>query len=283
MTTVLPRPAIATSVSVPTEARGIRAHLDMAFELDGARLRHDVSASTALELRGPFRRASDPARYFVRNVTTGIFGGDAYRISAIAGRGTTAWLSSSSATKVHEMPVAGATLSTELEVLPGATLLWGPHPTILQGGARLASSARWRVHAGGVLVTAEVLSMGRRAAGEGPAFESYASAQVIAGADGQPLVEERYELRPGATLEQSLGGFGTIVSVYALGAVEAPGEPVVGLVDSCAGYAGVGELPNRAGWVVRSLVSTLNEGTVLAEAVMRALVAKRGSSRSPSA
>nr|ART39636.1 J204 [uncultured bacterium] len=275
MTAVLPRHEAGAPTRTPDGARGIRAHLDATFALDGARLTHDVSASTALELRGPFRRGNEPARFFVRNVTTGIFGGDAYRVSAMAGAGTTVWLSASSATKVHEMPDTGATLSTELEVLSGATLLWGPHPTILQGGSRLSSYARWRVHTGGALVAAEVLSLGRRASGEGIAFESYASSQVIEDAGARPLVEERYELRPGPAIEDSLAGFGTIVSVYALGAVAAPDDATVALVEGCAGYAGVGELPNGAGWVVRALVSSLNDGTVLAESLMRAILNAR--------
>jgi len=275
MTTVLPRPSLDT-VAYERQiqsARGIHAHLDATFAVDGARLTHEVSTSTPLELRGPFRRQNEVTRFYLRNVTTGIFGGDAYENRVRVESGATVWVSASSATKVHEMPETGASFSIELEVLPDATLLWGPHPTILQGGSKLSTTSRWRVHEGGMLVAAEVLSMGRRASGEGPAFERYASSQVIENGEGRPLVEERYELVPGRALEQSLGGHGAIVSVYALGAVEASSETVEALVDGCGGYAGLGALPNGAGWVVRALVSSLNEGTVLADALMRSVMA----------
>lgn len=272
MTAVLPRTTAIASTDARTANRGILTHLDALFSLKGGRLRHDVSAGTALELRGPFRRGSEPPRFFLRNVTTGIFGGDDYRVHVAAGNEATVWVSASSATKVHSMPGMSAVLSTELEVLPGATLLWGQHPTILQAESNLSMHSRWTVHEGGLLLAAEVLSFGREASGEGMSFTRYGASQLIEDGGARPLVEERYELRPGDSLRQSLEGRNCLVSVYAVGRVAGLLDALAPVVEGWAGYAGIGALPNDAGLVVRALASSLHEGTVFAESLLQTSV-----------
>lgn len=257
------------SSTIPGLSRShIDARLTARFSLSGAR----VNAESPLELRGPFLR-DNICSYYLRNVTAGIFAGDAYQVRATAEAGSTVRIGSTSATKVHAMPGGSACSEIHLEAEAGSSLVWGPHTTILQGGSRLRQGLRVTLHPGARVYLAEVLVLGRLARGENSAFSSFESALVVSDR-GRTLYEERYVLTPGRSLATALAGYGVVVSVYALG-VTAP-EVRTKLRDAVCGSsarAGVSTLPSDGGLLVRGLTPSLSSGLSLGEAALDALLA----------
>ena len=196
-----------SSAIPPLLRHHVHARLEAHFTPSGAR----VVTESPLELRGPFYR--DAARsYFLRNVTAGIFAGDAYRIDATAEAGSTVRIASSSATKVHAMPSGHASLEVNLLAEPGSTLVWGPHATILQSDSDLRQGLDVSLASGARVLLAEVLVLGRVARGERCAFRRFESELTVS--DGcRMLYEERYVLTPGKPLSEALAGYGAVVSI----------------------------------------------------------------------
>jgi urease accessory protein len=257
------RGAVVLPVIQRAPAR-LHGTLDATFH---ANQRASVQASAPLELRGPFARDGAPLHY-LRNVTTGIFGSDRYDVSLRAEAGAGAQVASSSATRAYAAQGCPAQASTQLEVLPGAHLVYGPHALILQEDASLQARTVATVHAGASLVLAEVLSFGRTAGGERLRFHTYDYELVVQDADGAELYEERYVLQPDVSLEASIAGYGALVCVHALGE---DASALDALREACgASYGGASLLPNTAGVVVKALVPTLSAGVTLCE---RAIVA----------
>ena len=241
----------------PERATRLHGTLDATFYPDQ---RAVVQTSAPLELRGPFARDGAPLHY-LRNVTTGIFGGDRYDVSLRAEAGASVQVASSSATKAYAAQGCPAQTSTQLEALPGARLVYGPHALILQEGASLQARTVAAVHPGASLLLAEVLSFGRTAGGERLRFDTYDYELVVQDAHGTPLYEERYALQPDDSLEASIAGYGALACVYVLGADVAALEA---LREACgASYAGASLLPNGAGLVLKALVRTLSAGVAV--------------------
>lgn len=245
--------------------RGLSGGLEACFDATG---RVSLRTESPLELRGPFARDSAPRLYYLRNVSAGIFAGDRYDVSLRAQPGASVQVASSSATKVYASPAAPASVSTRIEALPGARIVWGPHAAILQAGASLAQRTNVTLHEGASVVCAEVLSFGRVASGERLRFESNESELVVASADKGPLYEERYVLQPDDALAASLAGYGALVCVYLLGASAMLPEDIDEAMSRC--YAGSSALPNGAGFVVKALVGSVSAGLALCEAVLAA-------------
>lgn len=227
-----------------------------------------VQTSAPLELRGPFVRDGAPLHY-LRNVTTGIFGGDRYDVTLRAEPGANVQIASSSASKAYAALGCPAQTLTRLEALPGASLVYGPQALILQEGASLQSRTVVTVHDGASLVLAEVLSFGRTARGERLRFDTYDYELVVQDASGGLLYEERYVLQPDAALEASIAGYGALVCVYALGAAPSALEALRSAVGDA--YGGASGLPNDAGVVLKALVPALSAGVSLCERAIAAV------------
>jgi urease accessory protein UreH len=261
------RGAVVLPVPFGTEREQQRLHgtLNATFYPDrGA----SVQTTAPLELRGPFARDGAPLHY-LRNVTTGILGGDRYDVSLRAEAGVNLQIASSSATKAFESRACRAETRTHLEALPGARLAYGPHALILQEGASLQARTVALVHEGASLLLAEVLSFGRTAGGERLRFDTYDYELVVQDADGAPLYEERYVLQPDESLQGSIAGYGALVCVYALGAGATPLEA---LREVCGvAYSGASALPNDAGVVLKALVPTLSAGVAVCNRAIFAL------------
>jgi urease accessory protein UreH len=242
--------------------RGLDAALSVAFSGAGAR----ISVESPLELRGPIYR--DGVRsYYLRNVTAGVFAGDAYRVDVIASAGTEVRIGATSATKVHAMPAGCATSAVVLQAEAGSRFTWGPHATILQADSDFRQSLSIQVEPGSTVYAAEVLVLGRLARGENGAFRRYASGLVID--DGETVrFEEHFELTPGAALATAMGGRGGLVSVYALGELGDGTYEQLGELLRDDSFAGVTRLPNGTGLLVRALTESLSAGTALAERVL---------------
>ena len=243
---------------------GLTGALDASIGLCGARAR----AESPLELRGPFAHAS----YYLRNTTAGVFGGDAYEVNVTATAGATVRVAGSSATKVHAGNGCVSSLAVRLAVEPGATLLWGPHATIVQSGASFRQATSIDVAVGGRALLAEVLVLGRTAHGERFEFQRLDSSLRVS-LDGATAYEEAYSLKPGPDLIASMGGRAVLASVYAVGFEAAGASRRLECAQADAALTGWSDLPNRAGLVVRGLHASLSQGQDFVERVTALLSA----------
>jgi len=227
-----------------------------------------VSASGLLELRRPVV-ADD--RFFLRNVTAGIFGGDTYDVTLTCQAGASARVESTSATKLHTMPGGGATSHVRLRAEEGSRLVWGPHTTILHADSDYSSSIDVEI-AGGLVIVAETVVMGRLASGEAFAFRRFYSELTVHDEVATVLFAERASLAPSATLRDAMVGHGALTTVYGLGMAVA--EATAGrLTEATSGFdlAGWSVLPNGAGVVAKALVGSGSHGETFARACIAAL------------
>jgi len=229
-----------------------------------------VSTSTPLELRRPIASRD---LFFLRNVTAGVLGGDSYEVSLTCEAGANVRVQPTSATKVYATGGLEAVSRVSLRAESGACLVWGPNTTILHAGSRFRSEVEV-TSAGGVVLIAETLIMGRLAAGEAFAFDSYASSLEVKDKAGLVLFAERTSLSPRASIREAMGGLGALTTVYAIRLKEdqQTAERMNKAKRGCE-FAGWSSLPNGAGIVAKALVGSASNGEVFAGACMEALLA----------
>lgn len=100
------------------------------------------------------------------NTAGGVTGGDRFRISAGAGAGTSAVLTTQAAEKAYRSPGDDARIDVRLEAGPGARIAWLPQETILFDGARLARTLTAECADGAETLLCEAVVLGRTASGE---------------------------------------------------------------------------------------------------------------------
>jgi len=181
--------------------------------------------------------------------------------------GSTVRVGSSSATKVHDGAGRGSSLSMRLTVEHGATLLWGPHATIVQAGACYRQSTAVSLAHGARAMLGEILVLGRLARGEQFEFARLESDFEVTRC-GAPVYSESYCLVPGPDLVASMAGRGVLTSVYLLGIEHSAMEAQMGRKLEDEPLAGWSSLPNDAGLVVRCLCDSLSKGHALVERVV---------------
>ena len=255
--------------------RGVQGRLDAQFDGgSGNTAAHVIDAAAPLELRGPFADG-DVSRFYLRNVSCGVFAGDVYRTRLHAQRGARAFVSASSATKVHAMPFGSADSGVRITTSPDAVLAYYDGPTILQQGSDLSQRVEI-VADGGTAIWAEVLVFGRLARGEALDFRRYRSELVVRDPEGCATFIERFDLRPDR--DESIAD----ASMPVLGKVIVAGanvEPSFGALElSREGLiAGCDHLPGGAGAVVRAAGQRLEPVARLIEEAVSAAIRARGS------
>ncbi|HEY8173517.1 MAG TPA: urease accessory protein UreD [Dehalococcoidia bacterium] len=235
--------------------------------------RVSVSDSNApLELRGPFD-GDGYARFYLRNVSCGVFAGDTYEVHLQAASGARALVSASSATSVHAMPGGSASSVVHLRSSPDAVLAYFEGPTILQRDSSLTHRVELAA-GGGLAVYAEVVVFGRMAFGETLAFREYATEIIVLGDSGEALYVERYTLRPEddrASLEHAAAPvMGTIILAGATDDIEPVVQTAFEQPDANV-YTGCDWLPSDAAIVVRAAGATLEPITRIIEAALTAV------------
>jgi urease accessory protein len=240
-----------------TDARsGVSARLEVSFGAGRSGRQSRVHASPPLELRGPFAGRSLP-RFFLRNVTAGVFDGDCYDITLRTEPGAYAWVEPTSATRIHAGCGSGARSSLHLEAGAASTLVVANGLTIPYAGSRFVQAVDAVVHPDAALAYFEVMAVGRTASGERLAFRSFTSELRIHGDDRrEPRYEERFVLCPAQTqaeLETALAGASAVGSLFLLGRADIHAPALDSWPDV---YAGVTHLPGEAGLLVRALGDT---------------------------
>ena len=200
--------------------------------------------------------------FLLRNVTAGLFEGDSFRVEVVAKPGTSARVVSPSASKAYSMRDEGATVTTVIRVEEGASLAFGPHPLILQAGARVRQTTHCLVQPGGTLVMSDIVCFGRTAFGESLCFDRYASEIVLSISGRGVVAAERYELTPGLAAAAALGGYNVVASMIAVGVT--PNLPQLqDELCNASAFAGISTLPGDSGYSLKLLGKSLADVTAL--------------------
>jgi urease accessory protein len=119
----------------------------------------------SLRVRFPHAEAGALEAVIV-NTAGGIAGGDAFAFDIAVGADAQATVTTAAAEKVYRSLGPDATMTLALAVAPCGELRWLPQETILFDQARLRRTVDIDVAAGGRLILAEALVLGRTAMGE---------------------------------------------------------------------------------------------------------------------
>lgn len=139
-------------IRVSFEASGGRTSVARLHEAGGLRLR--------------FPRPVDGCEAVLVNTGGGIAGGDAARISVMAGARAEAMLTTQSAEKIYRAQNVPARVSLSLTAAAESRLEWLPQETILFDGARLVRTLDVEAHANARVTLLESTVFGRLAMGE---------------------------------------------------------------------------------------------------------------------
>lgn len=249
-----------TTVATPSSRRprpSLSGSVDATFSASGTGLRLAGAATPPLELRGPFvddATPDAPPRYFLRNVTAGVFGGDRYDVRVHAEAGVRVRVQPTSATRVHGSRGDTARVATRLEAGSGAALTFDAGVTILQQGASLEQSVMLSVAPGGRLHYLEVVALGRLASGERLEFERFASSLRACVAGGRESFCEAFELQPHrdrALIDAAVGAASVLGVLVILG--DTPSIEASLLSSDSPVFVGSSALPRGGGVIVRAL------------------------------
>jgi urease accessory protein len=196
------------------------ARLALAFERTGER-----SVMTHREHHGPlvvqkplYPEGPGVCQCVIVHPPAGIAGGDRLSLDVAVGRDAFVQLTTPGATKWYRSEELQASQVLRVRVDEGATFEWLPQGTIVYDGAIAASEVRIDLAATSTFIAAEVVSLGRRAAGERFRCGQWRQRFDIA-REGALIWSERGVLDPTAGLIASPVGlngapvFGTFVAV----------------------------------------------------------------------
>jgi urease accessory protein len=222
-----PPTAEPPSVPVPAAAgQPWQGELRLQFARQGERTRHQGGASAPLKLQRAFAQSSGHCELPILHTAGGLVGGDQLRISANLAAGSRALLTSVAAQKVYGSVARsrrrpeGSWARQELafQLAEGSDLEWLPQELVLYADGLYEQRARVDLASGASLLIAEVVRLGRTAAGERLGAGRWRSALEIRREDPEgPRWElvDRLELGGDALQEaHGLGGdpvFGSLV------------------------------------------------------------------------
>ena len=144
------------------------------FERQGERTRHQGGASSPLKLQRAFAQSSGHCELPILHTAGGLVGGDQLRISASLAPGSRALLTSVAAQKVYGTVARsrrrpeGSWAQQELafQLAEGSDLEWLPQELVVYADGLFEQTARVELASGASLLAAEVVRLGRTAAGE---------------------------------------------------------------------------------------------------------------------
>lgn len=246
-------------IGVAAPTRGVTGELRATFrtqEMGGA----EIVTRPPLEMRGPFFETGRWPSYYLRNVTCGVFAGDAYDVTLVAEPGARVDVLSPSATKVHAMPEGTAVSRVLLEALPGSRLAYLPQPTILQAASDYCQETDLVVHQDGRIIYCDVLALGRLASGERLAFRRLQSSLRVRRSGDDALVFcERFTLEPDemrGCIEAAIGGYSVLITLVVTGVEPPSAELARTLPGGPMCWAGVDALPGGGGFIIRALATS---------------------------
>jgi urease accessory protein len=156
---------------------------------------YPLSVSPIFRLEENGSASSSNRAYLYRmNTSPGLLAGDTIGMSLHLGEGAQLFLADQSATKVHTMPQAQATVDYRLEVGSSATLEFLPEPLILFADSTLTQTIEVIMHPTASLSLGEIILPGRLARGEVYQFHQYLSRLRVKSPEGQIWFAETMKL-----------------------------------------------------------------------------------------
>lgn len=215
--------------------------------------------------------SSNRAYLYRMNTSPGLLAGDTIGMSLQLGEKAQLFLADQSATKVHTMPQAQATVDYRLEVGSSATLEFLPEPLILFEDSTLTQTTEVIMHATASLSLGEIILPGRLARGEVYQFHQYLSRLQVKSPEGRMWFAETMKLlgKSNRFAQSALFASGAVLGslVLILPEAVATSENLMALstaIDSLAGADGSMEvassvLPGGRGLFVRAIAQTTRE------------------------
>lgn len=253
-----------------------RLQLRTARRADGRTVAAEQFSSGALRvLRPHYQDASGQALITVVNPGGGFLGADRYVVEYDGGPGSSALLTTQSATKIYRTPQGPARQHTKVRLAAGALLESVPDQLIAYRDAQFVQRTDVDLHPEACYFAAEVITPGWSPDAEPFTYQEVRLHTIIR-CGGTPLLWDNLVLRPGTTDPRDLGwleGRSHCASVVVAG----PGvdrrclDLIRELVDGFAGVRVGASLLSRPGLVLRALgqdTGTLTElirqvGTVI--------------------
>ena len=151
-----------------------QGEVQLQFERLGERTRHQGGASSPLKLQRAFAQSSGHCELPILHTAGGLVGGDQLRISASLAPGSRALLTSVAAQKVYgtvarsQRHPEGSWARQELafQLAEGSDLEWLPQELVLYADGLFEQTTRVELDPGASFLGAEVVRLGRSAAGE---------------------------------------------------------------------------------------------------------------------
>ncbi|WP_378941232.1 urease accessory protein UreD [Mesorhizobium sp. ANAO-SY3R2] len=192
----------------------------------------------------------------------GILQGDRNTIEIDLAPGAQAYVTTQSATRIHEMDANYATQTQHLVLGEEAYLEYIPHPVIPHKHARFVQRTDVTIDPTATLIYSEVLMPGRKYYGLGELFhyDLFSSTVHAARPDGASLFTEKFVIEPYRTSVSRLGAmgsfhvFGNVVLLTPKPNADRLFDAVAPAFDKKAGLAkGISRLPYDAGLLFKVL------------------------------
>lgn len=193
----------------------------------------------------------------------GIVQGDRYRLDLDCAPNTAAHFTTQAATKIYRMKDNFASQIVNLTVGAGAFVEYLPDPVIPFRDSRFYQRVRITADPDASVIFGETLLPGRVARGETHAYALYYTDLEARAPEGTLLFADRLKLEPRSASPRSPGLLGSCDVLAALYIItrQLPAGTLVDRLHHCLAtrpelLAGISELPNRCGAVVRILGHT---------------------------
>lgn len=208
-------------------------------------------------------RRQDMAFIYALQMGDGLVQGDRYRIELDCAPGSAVHFTTQAATKLYRMDDNFATQMVNLRARDGAYVEYLPDPAIPFRDTRFYQRIRLMVAPTASVILGEILLPGRVAYGEIHAYTLYYADTEVSGLDEPPFIVDRIKLAPTAAAPGSpgrLGSYDVLATLYIV-TRQRPARQLADCLHRCLAsqtlvLAGVSELPNECGVVVRMLGSS---------------------------
>jgi urease accessory protein len=206
----------------------------------------------------------DMAFIYVQQFGDGLVQGDRYRVDVDCEAGGAAHVTTQAATNVYGARQNFATQMVNLRAGAGAVLEYLPDPVVPFRGSRLFQRVSVDAHPASTVILGETLLPGRVAHDEAHAYDLYWAETEVRRPDGELLLADVLRLRPTEGEDpRSIGlldAHDVAATMYVITGTMQPSALVPLLREAltpCSDVlAGVSELPNGCGAVVRLLAQT---------------------------
>ena len=201
----------------------------------------------------------DPARpdlatLYLQSASGGVYNGERLSLSVAMGEGAAAFVTTQSATVVHDCRGRPAEVSARLSLARGSLLAYAPDPLVLFPGAAVRTALDVTLEPGAVAVCQDGFAC-HDPGGRGAPFDHVRTETVVRGSDGALCITDRGFVAGAmlGTAASPLGPYCAAGSVLLLGELLGDSKALQARIDLLGCASGISALPNGAGTGIRLL------------------------------